>query len=92
MSARDHMARVKQLPCVLCLEVYGQHVEGCDAHHIREGQGMGGRADDYLTIPLCKEHHQGATGIHGLGRRAFERVHRTTELDLLARTIQLLTE
>lgn len=48
------------------------------------------RASDYLTVPLCPEHHQGATGIHGLGRRAFERTYRLTELDLLAMTLEVL--
>ena len=51
---------------------------------------MGQRASNFLTIPLCPEHHQGASGIHGLGAKAFERTYRMNELDLLALTIEQL--
>jgi len=32
---------------------------------------------------LCPEHHRGNTGIHGLGRKAFERKYQITEEGLL---------
>lgn len=51
---------------------------------------MSQRASNYLTVPLCPEHHQGATGVHGLGTKAFERLYKLTELDLLAMTIEHL--
>jgi len=41
---------------------------------------------DTETIPLCPEHHRGATGLHGMGRKAFERAYGVTELELLAET------
>lgn len=59
-------------------------------HHIREGQGMAQRASDFLAIPLCPECHQGQMGVHG--DRTMLRIHKLTELDLLARTIELLYE
>jgi hypothetical protein len=59
-------------------------------HHLREGQGMSQRAADTLVIPLCPEHHQGKNGLHGLGTREFERRYKTTELDLLAETIEAI--
>ena len=59
-------------------------------HHIREGQGMSQRASDFLAIPLCPDCHQGGMGIHG--DRTLLRIHKLTELDLLARTIELLYE
>lgn len=31
---------------------------------------------DFGVAPLCYEHHRGATGIHGMGTRAFVRLHR----------------
>ena len=49
---------------------------------------MGQRASDYLAIPLCPSCHQGDQGVHG--DRTMLRVYKVTELDLLARTIQLL--
>lgn len=83
------MGRVAGIGCILCRHLgYGQ--TAAHVHHIREEQGAAMRASDYLTVPLCPEHHQGATGIHGLGRRAFERTYRLTELDLLAMTLEVL--
>ena len=76
---RAHLDRVASLPCAVC----GRH--GVHVHHIRTGIGMGRRATHFQTIPLCPEHHQGNTGIHGMGRKAFERHHGITELELLAR-------
>lgn len=38
-------------------------------HHIRAGQGMSQRASHFETVPLCREHHQGDEGVHGLGRK-----------------------
>ena len=88
--AKEHLGRVKQLPCVLCAHIYGDVVYGVDAHHIREGQGASQRASDFLTVPLCKEHHQGDTGVHGLGTKAFYMRYKLTELDLLAMTIEMM--
>lgn len=89
-AAKKHMDKVAQLGCILCEEFF--NVKGTPAalHHIREGYGMGQRAHDTLVIPLCHEHHQGATGIHGLGTRAFERTYKLSELDLLAATLERL--
>ena len=83
-AVRTYKNKVAALPCAIC----GQ--EPVQLHHIREGQGMSQRASDVLIIPLCPECHQGQDGYHGLGRRAFEARHKTTELDLLAMTIERL--
>ena len=77
------LARIKSLPCGVC----GQPGPS-DAHHIREGQGMGQRADDYLAIPLCKECHQGKSGIHG--DRSAWRLRKLDELQVLASTYRRL--
>jgi len=74
------MGRVAELPCAVC------GIHGVQVHHIRTGVGMGRRASDFETIPLCPEHHQGNTGIHGMGRKAFERKYGVTELELLEST------
>lgn len=84
-----HKQRVAELGCVLCLHLGHGGTPAC-LHHIREGQGMSQRAADTLVIPLCHEHHQGGTGIHGLGTRRFESTYKLSELDLLAKTIELL--
>lgn len=78
-AEREHMGRIAQMPCAVC-GAFGVHV-----HHIRTGVGMGRRASNLDTIPLCPEHHQGMTGIHGCGRKAWERHHGITELELLSK-------
>ncbi len=88
-AAKRHKSRVAALGCILCRNLgYGETPP--QLHHVREGQGMSQRASDMLVIPLCPEHHQGGTGLHGLGTREFERRYKTTELDLLADTLELI--
>jgi hypothetical protein len=83
------MAKVASLSCAICYRLkYGE--TPAMLHHIREGQGMAQRAGDCLVIPLCHEHHQGKTGIHGFGTRTFERVYGVSELDLLDETLERL--
>lgn len=84
-----HMGRVAQIPCLICKRL-GLESES-EVHHIRDGQGMSQRAQHWLTIPLCPEHHRGGTGLHGLGTREFERRYKVSELDLLAETIRELS-
>lgn len=87
-AERRHMSRIKECRCVFCVYIGLPAEPGCDVHHPREGQGMGQRAGHFLGIALCKEHHQGGTGIHGLGTRAFEVRYKITELDLVDMTLQ----
>jgi hypothetical protein len=84
------MARVAALDCVLCRHL-GMEQEGrTTVHHIREGQGAAQRAQDVLTVAVCAEHHQGGTGIHGLGVKGFYRRYKLDEIDLLAMTLEAL--
>ena len=83
------MGIVASLGCAICRRLgYGE--TPATAHHIRTGKGTGVRADDDETIPLCPEHHQGNTGIHGMGRKAFEAFYGVTELELLDETRALV--
>ena len=76
-----YLDRMAQLSCSLC----GAH--GVEIHHIREGRGLAQRSSHYLTIPLCPScHRDNHNGIHG--DRAMLKIHKTTELDLLAATIE----
>jgi len=59
--------RLKYLHGWPCL-AYGCRLVG-DVHHIHDG---GEPPDDFKTIPLCHFHHQGAMGIHTLGREGWE--------------------
>lgn len=89
VAERKHMGRVASIGCILCRHLgYGDTPAA--VHHIREEQGVAMRASNFLVVPLCPEHHQGGSGIHGLGRKAFERTYRLSELDLLAMTLEVL--
>lgn len=90
MSAKTWKARVAAVGCILCRHLdLGQ--TPANLHHVREGQGLSQRASDYLVIPLCKEHHQGASGLHGLGTQRFYYRYKLDELDLLAMTIEAVS-
>ncbi|MEZ2742652.1 Ref family recombination enhancement nuclease [Paenalcaligenes hominis] len=82
-TERKHLSQVAEQGCILC-RYLGYGPTPAEIHHLRHGMGMAQRNSNYNVIPLCPEHHRGATGFHGLGRRAFERTYGVTELDLLA--------
>ena len=77
-----HMGRVKQLPCVCC------GATPTSAHHCISGRYSQAKASDYDTIPLCYEHHQGATGIHA-NKAAWEATY-GLDTDYLAVTRDML--
>ena len=61
-QSRDYLNWVAKLPCVNC----GLHDETIVAHHLKHrhaphgGGGIGMKANDYLTMPLCFECHASA--------------------------------
>ena len=81
-ASRLHLARVAALPCACCGDA------GVQVHHIREGQGLAQRASDWLVIPLCPLCHTGPNGAHG--DKALMKVYKTSELQMLANTIEKL--
>jgi len=80
---RGYIEKVKSLPCSCC----GASPPS-SAHHIREGQGTAQKADNFLTIALCFECHQGVSGLHG--DKTLMRIQKIEEIDLLSRTIEML--
>ena len=84
-AGERYMARVRDLPCFVC----GKSAPS-SAHHIRAGIGKGQKAADFLTIPLCREHHQGKSGIHG--DRSAWYLRKLDEWDGVADTIRRLTK
>lgn len=88
-AERKHMGRVAELGCYLCREL-GYGPTPAQVHHVREGLGMGQRASDWLTVPLCDRHHANSSpdGWHGQ-RRAWKQAGKD-EMDALADTIMRL--
>lgn len=81
-SEAQHKAKLAGIGCMLCRRLYGPHEPGpAELHHLRTGGW--GKGDHRTLIPLCREHHQGNTGVHGMGTKAFERHYGLTQQDLL---------
>lgn len=67
-AAKDHMARVAALPCVIC------GYWPVEVHHCISGRYGQQKASDFDTIPLCYPCHQGPQGIHA-NKAAWEAVN-----------------
>lgn len=81
-ASKRHLARVHEIPCVICGSV------PVEAHHAREGQGMGTRGNDWLCVALCPECHRGHNGLHG--NKSLMRIKKLDELDLVAMTLEAI--
>ena len=84
MTAKQWKARVTAVGCIVCVH-FEMGQTPANLHHVRRGQGKGQRASDWLVIPLCREHHQGKTGVHG---SEFYTRWKADEMDLLAWTLE----
>lgn len=73
-AEREHMAKVAEMPCIVCGNFPVQ------VHHALTGGG--GRKNHMKVLPLCYLHHQGAEGIHTIGRKPWQNLH-GTETELL---------
>lgn len=88
--AQRWMGKVAALGCAVCRHM-GLGETPAQVHHIKEGTGAAGAGrSDFLVIPLCPEHHAGASGIHTLKASGFYTRYGVTEYDLLADTIRRL--
>lgn len=85
-AEKEHFGRLARLGCILCIRLgYGDGTPA-EIHHIRRA----GKRSNAPVIPLCPIHHRGNEGIHGMGRKAFERIYGLTEEDLLLHTETLI--
>lgn len=84
MNVQQYEARLRLLPCIVGT-VTGQDCPCETLHHVGDPDDR----DDMNQVPLCDEHHQGATGVHGLHRREFKRRYKLNDLKLLAITRRL---
>jgi hypothetical protein len=89
LAEKKYMGRVAELGCAVCRRM-GYEGTPAELHHKRLGTGAGRRSSHMEVIPLCPEHHRGATGLHGLGTKGFEAHYGYDEADLLKDTLTLL--
>ena len=60
-----HLAFVRKKPCCVCGNECGNH-----AHHLRINHGMGMKASDEWTVPLCPNCHlYGPDAVHRYGSK-----------------------
>lgn len=66
-DSADYLAKVRQLPCLLCKEI---RRGGINAHHVKlygePDHGMGLKPEDKRAAPLCEEFHH-VPGVHAHG-------------------------
>lgn len=55
MRDRNRLAEIRKLPCVVCGR---SPVDAAHSNQSSHGKGMGLKACDSKTIPLCRNHHQ----------------------------------
>jgi hypothetical protein len=64
-GAREWMAKVAQLPCVIC------GARPVEVHHIIHDRYSAARSSDFQVVPLCLQHHRiGPDAIHN-GKQAW---------------------
>jgi len=80
---RRYLSKVADLGCAVCRRM-GFEGTPAEIHHKKAGKGIGQRSGHDQAIPLCPEHHRGATGVHGLGVRGFSKHWGFDEDDLLS--------
>jgi hypothetical protein len=79
--------QIAELGCILCSEVLGIEGTPAELHHVRR---YGTKRATSPILPLCREHHRGNTGVHGLGTKGFENKWGVTYEELLERVSQKL--
>jgi len=88
---KEYLSKVAEIGCIICYRA-GYPETPCEIHHIRDvGLGLGVRNNHTNTLPLCPEHHRGNEGIHGMGRKAWERKY-STQQELLEQVQRILDE
>ena len=55
-----HVQRIAGIPCLICQRP-------ANVHHGMHASGKVRRRDHRFIVPLCRDHHQGDEGVHGLG-------------------------
>ena len=87
---RERFNKLSELGFIVCRNL-GYGYSPPEVHHLLTGCGMGQRATNDRTIPLCPNHHR--CGGHGIaihaGQREFEKRY-GTETELLDQTNELL--
>ena len=93
MSKTDHstLSKIAELGCCVCRQI-GYPGTPAELHIFSTKQSMNSTKRVQVVLPICCEHHRGETGVHGLGKRKFEKVYGFTIAELLEDTSNLLKQ
>lgn len=82
MTARDHLSRIHDLPCVVCTKRGQEQTTRTVAHHL---ESIRDENADYACVALCDSCHK---TLHAMSRRTFQMQTKLTDIDMLALTIR----
>lgn len=86
---KKYLKRVASLPCCACQAIgLSGRLPTVVAHH-KTGAGMGMKACDLDTMPLCEGHHTGRNGIHRLGVKEWEATYGKQDDHIAATRVRL---
>jgi hypothetical protein len=89
-AEKEYMRRAAELGCALAWFKHKQFMPA-DIHHLRTGVGAGRRSGHMNSIPLSPHYHRLSNeAIHVMGRKAWEKHHGVTEVELLEQTKERL--
>lgn len=81
-------ALLGQVGCVVCTRGFAGGEGRAEQHHVATGSSL---RNEWSRAVLCRGHHQGGAGLHGMGGKAFCRLYRPpgdTEFGLVVWTIE----
>jgi hypothetical protein len=70
-AERRYHALLRTLPCIVCRRIGNALDRRVDIHHISKGTSP---QNNWLVIPLCREHHdplRTGSGLHGMSEQRF---------------------
>ena len=83
------LSKIAELGCCVCRKI-GYPGTPAEFHMFSIKQFKNSTKRVKAVLPICPPHHRGATGIHGLGKRKFEKTYGFTIAELLEDTNNLL--
>jgi len=85
------LSKIAELGCCVCRKI-GYPGTPAELHFFSIKQSKNSTKRVQLVLPICAPHHRGERGMHGLGKREFEKSYGFTIAELIEDTNNLLEE
>lgn len=86
MNAKEYLARIHDVPCVVCSRLGIEQTSRTVAHHL---ESIRDENSHYASVALCNECHE---NLHGGSRRLFMMRTKLTDIDLMALTVKAVVK